>query len=158
MCLLTRELLIRTIHMGWLYIVMTELRKTPKLLECDAASLMGSIGQVAQLGLEVGGLLGHAYLIPYGRECQLVIGYKGLMELARRSGQIKSIEARAVFEGDDCPADKTKDAAKLRQMFAEAKSKADYAKGLMGPGLSTELHETIERHRSEEHTSELQSH
>lgn len=84
-----------------LRIVMTELRKTPKLLECDAASLMGSIGQVAQLGLEVGGLLGHAYLIPYGRECQLIIGYKGLIELARRSGQIKSIEARAVFEGDD---------------------------------------------------------
>ena len=82
-------------------IVLTELRKTPKLLDCDAASLMGAIGQLAQLGLEVGGLLGHAYLIPYGREAQLVIGYKGLIELARRSGQIKSIEARAVFEGDD---------------------------------------------------------
>lgn len=84
-----------------LRIVMTELRKTPKLLDCDAASLMGAIGHVSQLGLEVGGLLGHAYLIPYGRECQLVIGYKGLIELARRSGQIKSIEARCVFEGDD---------------------------------------------------------
>ena len=54
--------------------------------------------------------------------------------------------ALAVFEGDDAPADKAKDAAKLRQLFAEAKSKADYAKNLMGPGLNAELHETIERH------------
>lgn len=82
-------------------IVLTELRKNPKLLDCDAASLMGAIGQVAQLGLEVGGLMGQAYFVPYGKECQLILGYKGLVELARRSGQIKSIEARAVFAGDE---------------------------------------------------------
>ena len=79
-------------------ISLTELRKTPKLMECDDKSLFGAIVQCSQLGLEPGNSLGHAYLIPYGRECTLIIGYKGLIELARRSGQIVSISAREVHE------------------------------------------------------------
>ena len=81
-------------------IALTELRKTPKLMECDDKSLFGAIVQCSQLGLEPGNSLGHAYLIPYGRECTLIIGYKGLIELARRSGQIVSISAREVHEKD----------------------------------------------------------
>lgn len=81
-------------------IALTELRKTPKLMDCDDKSLFGAIVQCSQLGLEPGNSLGHAYLIPYGRECTLIIGYKGLIELARRSGQIISISAREVHEKD----------------------------------------------------------
>lgn len=51
----------------------------------------------------------------------------------------------AVFEGSGTPTEKEKQLLKLRQLMAEAKSKADYAKGLMGPSVSQELHENIER-------------
>jgi len=79
---------------------MTALRRTPKLLECSTTSLLGAIISAAQLGLETDGALGHAYLVPYKKECQLVIGYRGMIDLARRSGQILSISARVVYEND----------------------------------------------------------
>jgi len=79
---------------------MTALRRTPKLLECTTTSLLGAIISAAQLGLETDGALGHAYLVPFKKECQLVIGYRGMIDLARRSGQILSISARIVYEND----------------------------------------------------------
>ncbi len=85
-------------------IVTTEIRKVPKLAECTPMSFFGAVIQCAQLGLEPGNALGHAYLLPYGKDVQLIIGYRGMIDLARRSGQIVSIDARAVYEGDkfDC--------------------------------------------------------
>jgi phage RecT family recombinase len=86
-------------------IVLTELRKTPKLLLCTPESFMGALFQTAQLGLEPGGQLGHAFLIPYENrkegttECQLQVGYKGYIELAGRRDIL--IRAREVREGDD---------------------------------------------------------
>lgn len=86
---------------------------TPGLLECEVPSLIGAIGQCAQMGLEPNTVLGHAYLTPFnakvkdanGRErwvkrVQVIIGYKGLIDLARRSGQIVSIAAHEVREKD----------------------------------------------------------
>jgi recombination protein RecT len=87
---------------------------TPALAECDVASLIGAIGQCAQMGLEPNTVLGHAYLIPFNtkrkdgngndrwvKSVQVVIGYKGLLDLARRSGQIESISAHEVCENDE---------------------------------------------------------
>ena len=88
-------------------IALTELRKTPKLMECEPLSIMGSIVQAAQLGLELGSGLGHGYLVPFwnkrtGRmEAQFIPGYRGFIDLARRSGQIASLSARCVYEKDD---------------------------------------------------------
>jgi recombination protein RecT len=56
--------------------------------------------QAAQLGLEPTGVLGGAYLVPYKETCTLIIGYRGLIDLARRSGQIESIEAHVVYSND----------------------------------------------------------
>lgn len=84
-----------------LRIALTCVRQTPKLAQCDQTSLLGAVMQSAQLGLEPGGALGHAYLVPYGREVQFIVGYRGMIDLARRSGQIVSIEAHAVYEGDE---------------------------------------------------------
>lgn len=84
-----------------LRIALTEVRRNPKLGGCEQTSLLSAVFQCAQLGLEPGGALGHAYLIPYGREVQFQIGYRGMIDLARRSGQIHSIEAHAVYEGDE---------------------------------------------------------
>jgi recombination protein RecT len=81
-------------------IITTEIRKVPKLAECTPMSFFGAVIQCAQLGLEPGNALGHAYLLPYGKDVQLIIGYRGMIDLARRSGQIVSIDARAVYEGD----------------------------------------------------------
>lgn len=87
-------------------IAFTEARKNPKLLECSTNSFLGAVMTAAQLGLEPG-VLGHAYLIPYynkktsSKEVQFQIGYKGLLDLVRRSGEIESISARCVYENDE---------------------------------------------------------
>ncbi len=86
---------------------------TPALAKCDVASLVGAIGQCAMLGLEPNTVLGHAYLVPFntkrkdgeGNErwvnsVQVIVGYKGLIDLARRSGQIVSIAAHEVCAND----------------------------------------------------------
>ncbi len=77
------------------------IHQNPGLLNCTPESFFHSVRQSASLGLEPNGALGLAYLIPYGRECQFQIGYKGLCELARRSGNVKSIYAYAVYPGDE---------------------------------------------------------
>jgi recombination protein RecT len=81
-------------------IALTELRKTPKLLQCNPESFCGAIMACSQLGLEPGNSLGQLYLIPYGKEVQVILGYKGMIELARRSGQIISLSAHEVHEND----------------------------------------------------------
>jgi len=87
-------------------IAMTELRKTPKLQECDPMSFIAAIMQASQLGLEPG-ILGSCYLIPFNNnttgkvECTFMPGYRGFLDLARRSGQIVSLVARAVYSNDE---------------------------------------------------------
>lgn len=82
-------------------IVTTEIRKNPALVKCERSSFLGAVIQCAQLGLEPGNSLGHAYILPYGKQAQLIVGYRGMIDLARRSGQIVSISARTVHEGDE---------------------------------------------------------
>lgn len=87
-------------------LVLSEVIKKPKLNKCDPREFMLSVSTVAQLGLEIGAALGQAYIVPYENkkkdkiEPQVIIGYRGMIDLAHRSGQIVSIEARAVFEKD----------------------------------------------------------
>jgi recombination protein RecT len=89
-----------------LRVAMTAVQRTPKLLECTPNSLFGAVVQASQLGLEPDGALGHAYLIPYWNgkkkcfEVQFMPGYKGLLDLARRSREISTIEARVVHAND----------------------------------------------------------
>lgn len=79
---------------------LTVLRTTPKLQECTSASLLGALMTCAQLGLDPSGPLGHAYLVPYGRECTLIVGYRGEIELAYRSGAVETVVARTVHAND----------------------------------------------------------
>ncbi len=80
-------------------VALTSFNLTPKLLDCTPRSLLGAVIQCAQLGLEPG-VLGHAYLIPYGKDVQLVVGYKGLLQLSRRSGEISTVTAHEVCAKD----------------------------------------------------------
>lgn len=90
------------------------LRTTPKLSVASLSSLLGSVVTCAQLGLEPNTPLGHAYLLPFDKrekrdgqlvtvetQVQVIIGYKGMLDLARRSGQIVSIAAHEVCQNDD---------------------------------------------------------
>lgn len=97
-----------------LKIALGALRTTPKLMDCTVESLFGAVVQCAQLGLEPNTPMGHVYLIPFDKkkksgsqwivertDVQIVIGYKGMLDLARRSGQIVSIAAHEVCERDE---------------------------------------------------------
>lgn len=74
--------------------------RTPSLLNADRSSLFLAVQQACQLGLDCSGTLGSAYLIPYGGKVTLVIGYKGLLDLARRGGDLASINAQVVYSKD----------------------------------------------------------
>lgn len=85
----------------------TEFSKNPLLQKCTPVSVFGSIIQASQLGLEIG-VLGQAYLVPYRNnkaggiyEAQMIPGYKGLIALARRSGEVTSIETHIVYARDE---------------------------------------------------------
>jgi recombination protein RecT len=84
----------------------TAMLDNPKLLSCTRESVVGCMIRMAQLGLEP--VLGKAWLIPYRNkekpgkplEAQFQVGWRGLSELAKRSGKVSKIPARTVFEGD----------------------------------------------------------
>lgn len=84
--------------------VMTALSSNPTLGQCTPQSFLGAMMQAAQLGLEPNTPLGQAYLIPYQNhgvmEVQFQIGYKGMVDLAYRSGEISIIQAMTVYEND----------------------------------------------------------
>jgi recombination protein RecT len=87
-------------------VVLTAVQRTPKLLECAPVTLLGAVFQAAQLGLVPDGVLGQAYLVPFNNrdkrrmEVQFIPGYRGLVTLARRSGEISTIDADVVHEKD----------------------------------------------------------
>ena len=76
---------------------LTAFRQTPKLMQCDPYSVLGAMMTCAQLNLEPNTPQGLAYLIPYNRECQFQIGYRGLMQIMYRSGAIASFNADVVY-------------------------------------------------------------
>jgi recombination protein RecT len=95
---LTPERLIR--------IALTAVSRSPGLMECDPLTICGCVIQAAQLGLEPDNVLGECYLVPFNntktrkKECQLIIGYRGMLRLARNSGELKFVNAQVVRERD----------------------------------------------------------
>lgn len=83
---------------------MTLVQTTPKLLDCTQASILAGIVKAAELGIELTGALGQAYLIPYqskgGSTANFQIGYRGLIELAYRSDRVLRLDARVVYSKD----------------------------------------------------------
>ena len=80
--------------------VFTALSSNKKLQACTPESFLGAMMQAAQLGVEPNTPIGQAYLIPYGNQVQFQLGYKGLIDLAYRSGEVQSIQAHEVHEND----------------------------------------------------------
>ena len=75
--------------------------QNPDLLNCTPESVIRSVMIAGQLGLDCSGALGSAYLVPFKRECQLIIGYRGMIDLVRRAGELSQIEARVVYSADE---------------------------------------------------------
>jgi recombination protein RecT len=87
-------------------IALSALSSNPNLAKCERNSFLGALMQSAALGLEINTPLQQAFLIPFNNtkkgvtECQFQIGYKGLLDLAYRSGEFASIYAQEVYEND----------------------------------------------------------
>lgn len=83
--------------------------QTPGLAQCSVPSILGCLMKCSALGMEPSAVdgLGRAYILPYGnskagqKQATFILGYKGMLDLARRSGQLVDISARAVHEGDE---------------------------------------------------------
>lgn len=86
-------------------IVLSAISVNPQLGSCTPNSFLGAMMTSAQLGLEVNTPLGQAYVLPYRNkgvlEAQFQLGYKGLIDLAYRSGEVEVIQAHVVHENDD---------------------------------------------------------
>jgi recombination protein RecT len=89
-------------------LAMVAASRQPQLLDCTPTSILQSVMTAAQLGVDCsGGVAGEAYLVPYRnskngkREAQLIVGYRGLLSLARRSGELDTLEAHVVHEKDE---------------------------------------------------------
>ncbi len=74
--------------------------RNPRLAQCTPKSIFLGVLEAARLGVDLD-VQGSAYLVPYGEEARLIIGYRGLVELATRGGNVKRVEAVVVYEGDE---------------------------------------------------------
>ena len=85
--------------------VLSAISTNPKLGSCTPNSFLGAMMSAAQLGLEPNTPLGQAYIIPFSNkgtlEAQFQLGYKGLIDLAYRSGEVEVVQAHIVYENDE---------------------------------------------------------
>lgn len=83
-------------------VALTTLRTNPRLMECSPQSVLGGLMQAAQLGVEVDGVRGQAYLVPRRVKgtptAVFQLGYKGMIDLAGRGGV--TVEAHEVCAAD----------------------------------------------------------
>ena len=79
---------------------LTAVEKQPKLLQCTQVSLIKAALDLSQLRLISDGVLGEAYIVPYGQTASVIVGYRGLVQLCLRSPLVKKIGARVVYQND----------------------------------------------------------
>ncbi len=91
----------------FLQLAISTVNQTPELAICQPVEVLSCLMKCSTLGLEPDAVdgLGRAYIIPTkikGRQsCRFQIGYKGMLELMDRSGQIKSKNIIAIYEDDN---------------------------------------------------------
>ena len=87
-------------------VALTACHRSPALLECSPVSVLGCVIQAGELGLELTGPLGQAYMVPYWnkntkqKEAQFQVGYRGLIKLAFNSSMVSYFNAHCVHEND----------------------------------------------------------
>jgi len=80
-------------------VALTCINKIPKLAECTPASVVTCLLDLASIGLEPDGR--HAHLIPFGKQCQLIVDFKGMIKLGRESGELADWYAEIVCDKDE---------------------------------------------------------
>lgn len=82
-------------------------KQIPDLKECSVQSMLSCCLKCAEIGLEPNDIMGNAYILPYNnrktghKEAQFILGKNGMLELVRRSGQVKTVRTQCVYDGDD---------------------------------------------------------
>lgn len=84
---------------GFISSVISIANGSKELRKADPMTVVGAAMVAATLQLPVVPTIGLAYIVPYKGAAQFQIGYKGLIELAERSGQFKNIIDEVVYEG-----------------------------------------------------------
>ena len=79
--------------------LLTVFNSNPKLRECSPSSILSAAGIAAALKLPINPSLGFAYIVPYKNQAQFQIGFKGMIQLAMRSGQYRMLNSSSVREG-----------------------------------------------------------
>lgn len=113
-------------------IALNALQRTPKLQDCTQASLFKCLLDMAAMGIEPDGR--RAHLIPYGNEVTLILDYKGLLELVRRSGDVVSIRAELVCENDEFSWENGKITHKVEWRKPRGEIQAVYAEAVLRSG------------------------
>jgi recombination protein RecT len=81
-------------------VVLNSIVRSPDLQKASLESILDSVRVAATLRLEPTGILGEGYILAYGGKAQFEAGYRGLMKLARRSGQVDSLDSQVVYTSD----------------------------------------------------------
>jgi recombination protein RecT len=87
-------------------VMQAEINRNPDLASCHPATLAGAMIHCARLGLEPG-LMNKIHLVPFFnnranvKECTVIVGYEGLIDLAMRSGTLSNIQSHLVYERDE---------------------------------------------------------
>ncbi len=113
-------------------IALNALQRTPKLQDCTQTSLFKCLLDMAAMGIEPDGR--RAHLIPYGSEVTLILDYKGLLELVRRSGDVVSIRSELVCENDKFSWENGKITHKIDWRKPRGEMQAVYAEAVLKSG------------------------
>lgn len=70
------------------------------LQRCDPGQVVMEALKAATLKLPLNRNLGFAWIVPFGNKPQFQIGWRGIVQLALRTGQYKSVNSGPVFEGE----------------------------------------------------------
>jgi len=84
---------------GFMTSIINVVNSSSYLQKCEPNTILGAAAVAAALDLPIDNNLGFAYIIPYGKQAQFQLGYKGFLQLALRSGQFLKINVIAIYEG-----------------------------------------------------------
>jgi len=131
--------------------------KNTDLLGCSKASLLTSVRQCVQLGLDPSSPLNRIHIVPFKSHAQVIVGYGGLQELALRSGHVESLDAHNVYRGERCEIHKGSE-MRVDHVVDESVSHKDkdivltyaiaWIKGARKPIIETMTREEVEQVRS----------
>lgn len=113
-------------------IATTALTRTPKLKDCSKESFFKCLLDLSAMGIEPDGR--RAHLIPYGTECTLILDYKGMIDLVRRSGEVTSLRAETVCENDEFAWENGKVTHKIDWRKPRGDMQAVYAEAVLKSG------------------------